>query len=291
LTDYPRNAVREVVANALIHRSYEIEGSVDVEHSPERLTVMSPGGLVSGVTPENILTHPSTPRNRLLAEAFARLRLAERTGQGIDRAYREMLQAGKEPPAIDDDGLTVHAVLPGGIGNDAFVRFVRELPEDLARDVEVLITLSLLRNARSTDAPALAKAIQRTPVEAQDVLARLATSETSLLEPTRRTLNKTFPSYRLQNEAVASLARAVSYHRHTRDQTEAKVVEHVAEYGFITNRTIQRLFDVHVYAARNMLTDLRSRDVLKKVGSARGGRGVKYVPGPNFPDEDSLKHN
>jgi ATP-dependent DNA helicase RecG len=291
LTDYPPNAVREVVVNALIHRSYEIEGSVDVEHSPERVVVMSPGGLVSGVTPANILTHPSTPRNRLLAEAFARLRLAERTGQGIDRAYREMLQAGKELPTINDDGLTVQALLPGGIGNDSFVRFVRELPDSLGRDVEVLITLSLLRTARSIDAPALATAIQRSPVEAQDLLARLAADEAGLLEPTRRTLNKTFPSYRLRGEAVASLARAVSYHRHTRDQTEAKVVEHVAEYGFITNRTLQRLFDVHVYAARNMLTDLRSRGILEKVGSAKGGRGIRYVPGPNFPSQESLKHN
>jgi hypothetical protein len=44
-------------------------GTVDVEHAPERLTVQSPGGLVAGVTPDNILTHPSTPRHRLLGDA------------------------------------------------------------------------------------------------------------------------------------------------------------------------------------------------------------------------------
>ena len=69
LADYPPQAVREFLVNALIHRSYETNGSVDVEHSPERLTIMSPGGLVAGVTPANILTHPSTPRHRLLTEA------------------------------------------------------------------------------------------------------------------------------------------------------------------------------------------------------------------------------
>lgn len=61
LEDYPPSAVRELVVNALIHRAYGSPGSVDLEHSPDRLIITSPGGLVAGVTPENILTHPSTP--------------------------------------------------------------------------------------------------------------------------------------------------------------------------------------------------------------------------------------
>jgi len=58
LYDYPNSAVRELVVNALVHRDYQVDGSVDLEHSPEQLVVSSPGGLVFGVTPENILTHP-----------------------------------------------------------------------------------------------------------------------------------------------------------------------------------------------------------------------------------------
>lgn len=283
LTDYPSNAVREVVVNALVHRDFPAAGSVDIEHAPERLTVQSPGGLVAGVTPENILTHPSTPRHRLLAEAVALLRLAERTGQGIDRAYREMLRVGKEPPRISDDGLSVRASLPGGIGNDAFVRFVQDLPEATSGDVEVLITLALLRTSATIDAPRLAGAIQRTAAEAQEVLARMSDRELELLEPTRRTLRKPFPSYRLRNEPLAALARAVAYRRRTIDQIDEKVIEHVQEYGFITNRTLQRLFDRDLYASRNLLNDLRERGLLDKLGTARGGPGVKYGPGPKFP--------
>lgn len=283
LTDYPASAVREVVVNALIHRDFSSGVSIDIEHSPERLAVQSPGGLVIGVTPENILTHPSTPRHRLLAEAVSLLRLAERTGQGIDRAYREMLRLGKEPPSIADDALSVRATLIGGIGNDAFVRFVQDLPDNLSSDVEVLITLALLRTTSSADAPRVAQAIQRTPTEAQDVLARMADREVGLLEPTRRSLRKPFPSYRLRNEPLAALARAVSYRRRTIDQIDEKVIEHVHEYGFVTNRTLQRLFDRDLYAARNMLNDLRDRGLLEKLGTARGGRGVRYGPGPKFP--------
>jgi ATP-dependent DNA helicase RecG len=284
LSDYPTRAVREVLVNGLLHRSYEVGGTVDLEHSPERLTVRSPGGLVAGVTTDNILTHPSTPRHQLLAEAVSLLQLAERTGQGIDRAYREMLQVGKEPPAIEEEpGIAVRATLPGGIGNDAFVRFVRDLPEALSGDVEVLIALSLLRGVETLDAVRLSTAIQRTTAEAQDVLGRLAGEPHGLLEPTRRTLRKPYPSYRLRNEPLASLARAVTYRRFSLDEIDTKVVEHVREYGFITNRTLQRMFDRDLYASRNMLTDLRERGILAKEGTARGGRGVKYGPGPKFP--------
>lgn len=283
LVDYPASAVREVVVNALIHRDFPTGGSVDIEHSPERLTVQNPGGLVSGVTPENILTHPSTPRHRLLAEAVSLLRLAERTGQGIDRAYREMLRLGKEPPSIQDDGLAVRASLVGGIGNDAFVRFVQDLPAGVGNDVDVLITLSLLRTNPSVDAPRLAQAIQRTAADAQDVLARMTDPEVGLLEPTRRSLHKPFPAYRLRNEPVAALGRAVTYRRRTIDQIDEKVIEHVQEYEFVTNRTLQRLFDRDLYGARNLLNDLRERGLLEKLGTARGGRGVRYGPGPKFP--------
>jgi ATP-dependent DNA helicase RecG len=283
LVDYPSRAVRELVVNAFIHRSYQTNGSVDIEHSPEQLVISSAGGLVAGVTQHNILTHPSTPRNRLLSEVIAMCRLAEKTGQGIDRAYREMLSAGKAPPSIEDDGLRVRAQLPGGIGNDAFVRFVKTMPDALARDVGVLVALALLRTKSTIDAPQLAEGIQRSAPEAQTVLSRLSEDGAALLEPTRRTVRKAFPSYRLRNAPLAELARAVSYRRRTLDDIDAKVVEHIEEYGFVTNRTLQRLFDIHLYAARNMLADLRERGIVDKIGDARGGPGVRYGPGPKFP--------
>ncbi|WP_188193973.1 hypothetical protein [Nonomuraea sp. SYSU D8015] len=55
------------------------------------------------------------------------------------------------------------------------------------------------------------------------------------------------------------------------------------EYGFVTNQTIRRLFDIHVYAARDLLNSLREREIIDKIKDARGGTGVKYGPGPKFP--------
>ncbi|WP_327580929.1 putative DNA binding domain-containing protein [Nonomuraea sp. NBC_00507] len=282
LTDYPSVAVRELVVNALIHRSYETGGTVDVEHSPERLVITSPGGLVSGVTPANILTYPSTPRNRLLTETVSILQLAERTGQGVDRVYREMLRVGKEPPLFEDSGTLVRATLAGGIGNDAFVRFINDLPPKAGRDLNVLLAMAHLRHNSGIEACKLAGIIQRTPVEAQEVLLAMA-EEYDLVEPTKRTAKKPFPTYRLRSDVLAAMSRSVSYRRRAVDDTDQKVVDHVREYGFVTNQTIRRLFDIHVYAARDLLNSLRERQILEKIGDARGGTGVKYGPGPKFP--------
>ena len=163
------------------------------------------------------------------------------------------------------------------------MRFLRTLPEELGGDVDVLIALTLLRSAKSIDANSLSSGIQRSAIEAQDVLERMGDDAIGLLEPTRRTIGKPFPSYRLRNKPLADLGRAVTYRRRSLDQTDDKVVEHVLEYDFVTNKTLQRLFDLDVYGARNMLTDLRDRGILKKIGQARGGPGVRYGRGRKFP--------
>ncbi|WP_322747228.1 MULTISPECIES: ATP-binding protein [unclassified Frankia] len=281
LVDYPQNAVRELVVNAFLHRSYETHGTVDVEHSPEALIVTSPGGFLPGITPDNVLSYPSTPRNRLLTEVFSMLRLAERTGQGVDRAFRELLRVGKEPPTFTDLGTSVRAVVRGGIGDDAFVGYVSTLPAQAGRDVEILLTLSYLRTRQSVDAVTLARVVQRPAPESQEVLARMVALE--LVETTRRTAGRPLPTYRLRPAALAGLGRAVRYHRQGPAQTDEKVLEHVREYGYVTNRTLQRMFDVTMFGARDMLADLRRRGVLCKIGDAHGGTGVRYGPGDAFP--------
>ena len=274
IQDYPPEAIREVVVNAFVHRDYEQGAAIEVEHSPESLLITSPGGLVYGVTPENILTHPSTPRHRLLLETVTMLQVAERTGQGIDRAYRELLRAGKPPPTISDDGSQVRVLLPGGSGNDAFVRFAASTDPELSRDVDVLLALSHLREKRSIDPLDLAALAQRSAGEAKAALDRITSA--GLIEPTRRTARHDLPTYTLTEYGLARLGRAVRYHYRRTDDTDRKVIDHVREYGYVTNQTLRRLFNIDVYTARNLLQSLRERGILQKLDTARGGPGIRY---------------
>ena len=55
------------------------------------------------------------------------------------------------------------------------------------------------------------------------------------------------------------------------------------EYNSINNATIQRLFDIDVYGARDILKDLVGREVLTRISTQTRGKAVKYGPGPKFP--------
>src|SRR5690606_3159352 len=69
--------IREALLNAVAHREYHHSGSIFVRQYPERLEVVSPGGLPPGITTSNILDQQN-PRNRRLAEALSRCGLIER---------------------------------------------------------------------------------------------------------------------------------------------------------------------------------------------------------------------
>ncbi len=130
IQDFPDLAVREALANAVIHRDHRLAGPVAIDHSRQALVVESPGSLVSGVTPENILTHPSKPRNAVLTGAFRTMGLAEEIGRGVDQIYREMIRAGGAIPQIRDVGDGVRVALLSGHHNERMVRYVSRLPQD-----------------------------------------------------------------------------------------------------------------------------------------------------------------
>lgn len=292
IEDYPLAAIREALANALIHGDLRERRPVQVEHSPEVLTVSSPGPLVAGITPQNILTHGSRARFSLLASTFRVLGLAEELGQGVDRMFREMVKSGREVPAVrvtEGDQAETSLVFQGGPPNVRLARFVAELPDAEQGDTDALLVTHLLCQKRTTTAKEVSGLIQRDAAEAESVLRRLAHGAAGIIEPTAGTLNRSHPNYRFTGAALAALGPAVVYSRRMTSETDRKVVEHVREYGLINNSTLQRLFDVDVYQARDLLRDLVGREVLVRVSEQTRGVAVKYGPGPKFPQKQGRR--
>ena len=88
LPDYNERSVFEILVNALIHRDYLINGSeVHVDMFDDRLVIYSPGGMPDGtyIQERNLDDVPSTRRNPLLADIFARLGFMERQGSGLSK--------------------------------------------------------------------------------------------------------------------------------------------------------------------------------------------------------------
>ncbi len=282
LADLPEGPVREALANAVAHRDWRLPDPISVEHAPTRLVVDSPGPLVSGVTVENILAHPSKPRNRLLTEVIRKLGLAEQAGVGIDRMYRDMIRSGHQPPQITESDY-VRVALSGGAPNKALARYVATLPEIVADDVDAMLVLFTLLSQRTVTASGLELVLQKPADEAAAVLRSLAVDDVAMLEPTRQSARRRHPTYRFRDHALKELGTAVTYHRRTGDEIDRKVVATVNELGQITNGVVQALFDVKVERASRILSDLVERSILVKTSPHQRGPRVTYGPGPKFP--------
>lgn len=82
----PEAAFREAIANALIHRVWDVDSQIRVSMFDDRIEVVSPGGLPSGITEDEYLSGKlSVLRNRNLANVFYRLGFVEIFGTGITR--------------------------------------------------------------------------------------------------------------------------------------------------------------------------------------------------------------
>lgn len=112
LSRIPEVVLREAIANAIAHRSYEELGrAVRIELRPDRVVVISPGGLPEPVTEENIRETQSARNIRVLS-ALRRFRLAEDAGRGVDVMQDSMAEALLDPPAFEDLGHSVRVTLP-----------------------------------------------------------------------------------------------------------------------------------------------------------------------------------
>jgi ATP-dependent DNA helicase RecG len=83
--DYPEDAVREALLNAIVHREYSFSGSTIINLYSDRLEIISLGGLVSGLSLEAAMLGASQPRNEKLAGLFYRMKLIEAYGTGISK--------------------------------------------------------------------------------------------------------------------------------------------------------------------------------------------------------------
>lgn len=108
----PREAFREAIANALVHRCWDVRANIKVGMFADRIEITSPGGLPAGTTEELYLAGgPSVARNPILANVFFRLGHIERFGTGIPRILDEYAQETVSPSfALRDSSITV--ILP-----------------------------------------------------------------------------------------------------------------------------------------------------------------------------------
>jgi len=150
---FNEKVVREAVLNAISHRDYRSTQSVFLRQFPRKIELQSPGGFPEGVTPETILWKQH-PRNRLITEVFLKCGLVERSGQGANLIFTEMICQGKALPSFEHtDNTQVFLSLHGDIQDPNFLRFLEKIGQERLRSfpIEDLLVLDLIQRDERID--------------------------------------------------------------------------------------------------------------------------------------------
>jgi ATP-dependent DNA helicase RecG len=111
--DYPLSALQQLLRNAAMHRSYEVQAPVHWYWFEDRIEIHSPGGLYGRVTPENFGRDPSATdyRNQVLAEGLKVTGFVQRFGMGIALARQRCLENGNPEPRFQFEPSAVLAII------------------------------------------------------------------------------------------------------------------------------------------------------------------------------------
>lgn len=149
---FNEEVIREAVNNAIAHRDYRKESEIVIKQYPQKFVISNAGGFPLGVSLDNLLTVSSTPRNRLLADVLSKTGIVERSGQGIDKIFKNTISEGKQKPDYSQsDCFHVELALSAVIKDRAFALFIEseqaQLPEEQKLSVfEIMALDNILEN-------------------------------------------------------------------------------------------------------------------------------------------------
>ena len=278
IPDYGRAGYREAVHNALVHRDYARKGAVHVFWRADEIEIVSPGGFPDHVHIDNLLVTGPQPRNPVLADAFKRVGLVERTGRGIDTIFEGQLRYGRPAPDYSrSSGGSVQVVFPGGPANLALARFIIER-DSLAQPItlEEMLLVNAVNAERRIAVPRAAELLQKGEPAARSVLERLV--EAGVLEARggrqQRVYLFTAPTYRAIGPASAyTRARGFEPLQH-----EQMVLGHLRAHGRITRSDIMDLCQITTDSSKALIRKLLRRRLIAPIGR---GKATFYRLGPD----------
>lgn len=262
----PPQVVREAVANAVAHRSYELDRmAVRIEIRPSEVRVTSPGPLPESVTEKNI-RDVAAPRNPDVIAVLRRYGLAEDYGLGVDVMQDQMAAALLDAPAFRDTGSTVVVELPVRSPVSAQERaWVMHLEQtEMIEPEDRILLIHAARGEELTNSRARELMGTEDRQRARTALHRLRDSNLLVQEGERGGA-----SYRLAKHLGAPVGLRLG-----RDELEALVLD-AARAGPITNSDVRQITGLDRAAALALLSRLVDDGRLMRRGERRG---THYVP-------------
>lgn len=272
-----RRAFREAIVNAMTHRDYARLGQIYVQLKDDELAISSPGGFVRGITLDNLLRVPPTPRNPRLADIFKRLGLSERTGRGVDIIFEGTVRNGRRAPSYRRSTTdSVIISIGAGPADLAFVQAVVEEEQRRGRPLplDALIILARLKDIKRATTAELSDAIQERDIDATRAAVE-SLVEAGLVQAHGTGKGR---SYTMSAKLYKRLGQTVEHIRQTGFDTEQQrqmVLKYAKEHRQIKRAEVMTLCGLTGDQATRLLAKLLDDGFLKKSGEKRW---VVYKP-------------
>ena len=270
IADFSEKVFQEALLNALSHRDYQQLGAVYVKHYPDKIVIENPGGFLDGITEKNIITHPSVPRNKLIAETLQRLKYVQRTGQGVDIIFREMVTMGKPYPVYRVFNDAVQLTISSATEDINFVKFIVN-EQDQKQIFLSLAELMILRYVMGNKKIKISKAQELTQVSEDEVRKSFVNLiKYGLIELSGK-------DYMLTARVYEAVKSQVEY---TRDKVVQyiKAREMILEYlrmnKSIKNSVIRELCGFSKQQARTTIDKMIAENLIERIGA---GSATEYT--------------
>lgn len=270
IVDFPEKVFQEALLNALSHRDYQSQGAIYVKHYPDKIVIENPGAFLDGITENNIITHPSVPRNKLIAETLQHLKYVQRTGQGVDIIFREMISSGKPFPEYKSYNDAVSLTIYSAIDDIDFVKFIANEENGLSRSFSLseLMILRYLKDNRKITMSEAESLIQEARDQAQNACNNL--KRYGLIELSGNEYMLTAKIYdELKNSVDYTKDKAIQYIK-----AREMILEYIRDRGFINNELVRELCGFSQKQARIILQRMRKENLIEL---SEKGRYAKYI--------------
>ena len=277
--EYPPEALREAVVNALVHRDLS-PGSrgnqVQIEMYPDRLRIMNPGGLFGAVNIDRLGEEGrSSARNSLLMKLLEDVQVpdedrtvCENRGSGIRAMISVLRQAGMSPPRFKDSTTAFEVMLPNHtLLDDETVAWLQLLGREGLRDSQCT-GLALMRrgevmdNAKYRAATGITDSRVAT-FELQDLVARELVAQTGTRGGAR---------YTLSEYAETAHVRG----RRARPNRRRQVLDLLALHRELSKSEISELLGLNPKTAEHWLRTLKGEGSVEPTQPGRGSKHTKY---------------
>ena len=265
----PREAIREAVVNAVIHRDYTRPAPSQIRAYDDRIMLWNPGRLPEGWSLEKLTgSHPSQPHNPVIANAFFRAGLIEAWGLGVQRIIASCKELGSPLPEWrieSEDGLWVEFPFSARY-QAADARAARK-----ATDRETTQEVPETTQETAQEVPAVAQGtVQETREAAQEVASTTqeiprATQETGQEQP------------KTAQEAAQEVVDATQEGVPTATTTTAptsreRILAVLKAEPRITRRLLAERIGITPSGVKYHLTKLRKAGIIRHVGPTKAGR-------------------